>query len=222
MITAALLSGLQAQAWDFSYGYKNVWDTGADQYIVGQQMVRKYSEWYGTPPMSYWGPSANDAAASLTMHFNFAAPAWEIFLTAQLDSANNGYGAYGSCSLWASTDGTSWQMLLDNPVPAPGNFVQLYYNQDVPAALLGGTSLWLQARMQETGALTQASDPAATWAQAQFSRLDPANPGNVFQINVMEVPEPGAWQLGLGALAALLGVRTRQWRRPGTRKSVPV
>jgi hypothetical protein len=209
-IALSFLSNIPVQGWDFTYGYKNVWDANATQYVVGQQTVRKYSEWYGTPPMSYWGPSANDVATSLTLHFSFLAPTSEISLTAQLDSANNGYGAWGSCSLWGSKDGTTWQLLLDNPTPAPGNFVQLYYNQDVPGALLGSTSFWLQARMQETGALNQAPDPSATWAQAQFSRLDPANPGNVFQLNVMEVPEPGAYQLGLGALVAVLGWRARR------------
>lgn len=210
ILGVTILSLASAQAWDFSFGYKSVFDANADQYIVGQQTVRKYSEWYNVPPISYWGPSANDAATTLTMHFTFAAPSSRIALTAQLDSANNGFGGYGAASLWGSTDGLNWQLLLNSPTPAAGVFTQVYYNQDVPDSLLGHTAFWLQARMQETGGLTDAPDPSATWSQAQFSRLDPGNPGNIFQLNVMEVPEPATWQLGLGALLALWALRGRR------------
>jgi MYXO-CTERM domain-containing protein len=112
--------------------------------------------------------------------------------------------------LWGSKDGASWQLLLDCPAPPSGVLTQLYYNQDVPGLLLGSTSFWLQTRMQETGGLTDAPDPAADWSQAQFSRLNPGNPGNVFQLNVTEVPEPGTWQVGLGGLMALAWLRRRR------------
>jgi serine/threonine protein kinase len=172
------------QAWDFSYGFKTIDDAEADRYVVGQRNVRKYSEWQN-PPITYWGPSDNDAPATLTFRFDFAAPASGILLKAQLNSANKNDGsASGSCSLWGSTNGTSWELLLNDPQPFPGHFFQLYYNQPVPASLLGSASLWLQVRMQETGALP------GVWAQAQFSRLDPAEPGNIFQLNVMERPQP--------------------------------
>ena len=101
-MAVAVLSTASAHAWDFSFGYKSVFDTNATRYIVGGQTVRKYTEWQH-PPITYWAPSANDAASTLTMRFDFVAPSSEISLLAELISANNGY-AYGSSSLWGSTN----------------------------------------------------------------------------------------------------------------------
>jgi len=49
---AIILGSSPASAWDFSFGYQNVFDANADLYIVGQQNVRKYMEWQ-SPPASY-------------------------------------------------------------------------------------------------------------------------------------------------------------------------
>lgn len=201
-ICASALIAATAQAWDFSYDYQTVFDANADQYIVGQQNVRKYSEWQA-PPVTYWGPSANDVPAVLTSRFTFSAPAAEIFLSARLNSSSYlDRGDYGSSSLWASTDGTSWQLLADCPVPTGSRDLigrEVYYNQAVPASLLGATEFWVQVRMQEHGALATAPDPRATWADAQFGRWDGAARG--FQLNATLVPEPSAFALVLSGCA---------------------
>ena len=71
--SALMLARSSASAWDFVFGYQNVFDANSDLYIVGQQNVRKYMEWQ-TPPATYWGPSANDLQGLLTLRFNFASP----------------------------------------------------------------------------------------------------------------------------------------------------
>jgi hypothetical protein len=177
----------RAHAWDFVYGYQTVSDTNADEHIVATQNVRKYSEWE-IPPVTYWGPSANDVPGSLTNRFDFAAPTARIHVCAGLTAYNYPLrGDYGFSSLWASTDGSHWQLLLDNPIPAssgqPASSIQVY-DQDLPSELLGATSLWLQVRLQEHGALASAADLRTTWADAQFSRADPPATNNVFQVNV--------------------------------------
>src|SRR5262245_2685570 len=96
----------------------NVFDANADLYVVCQQDVRKYSEWQ-SPPATYWGPSANDVQGLLTLRFDFPAPTASILLKAEtLAAYHNGGGHYGSASLWGSKDGSSWQLLQDNPTPA--------------------------------------------------------------------------------------------------------
>lgn len=193
----ACSAGTPAFCATFSYSYQSVFDGNAGTYIVGQQNVRRYSEWQAQP-VTYWGPAANDLPALLTMRFDFAAPTAQVYLSAGVTAANwqnAGRLDYGSASLWASTDGASWQLLLNNEIPTGSTTVgaTLVYNQDVPASLVGSSHFWLQVRMQEHAALTDADPLAVTWADAQFSRFDPANPGagNTFELQVTTVPEPG-------------------------------
>ncbi len=210
LLTSALvLAATAAQAWDFSYSYQNVNSASADTYIVGQQNIMKVTEWQ-TPPVTYWGPTANGVQGILTSRFNFAAPASEIFLKANLVSFNwtggPGFGS-GSSSMWGSKDGAAWQLLLDNPTPPNGTYARsLVYSQDVPSSLLGGASFWLQVRLQESGASGIAQD-------GQFCRNDPANPATVFELDAMVVPEPSTLALGMiGVLTLTRGLVRRQRR----------
>lgn len=184
--TLVSLPGTSARAWDFVYGYRTVFDTNADTYVLSTQNVRKYSEWTD-PPVTYWGPSSNDVPGLLTSRFDFAAPAARIRVHAELVSYNYPWrGDYGFCSLWGSINGNQWHLLLDNPIPAsagPPAYSSLTFDQDLPPSLLGASSLWLQVRLQEHDALPVAGDPRATWADAQFSRVQPPPTGNVFQVS---------------------------------------
>ncbi len=222
-VAAGVLLPLHAISGTFTYNYQTVFDANADTYIVGRQNVAKYSEWQ-SPPVTYWGPSANDVAASLTMHFSFAAPTTQISLYATLLSANwqpAGRSDYGYSSIWASTDGASWQLLLDDPTPTgPAPIATAgIYNQNVPNSLLGATDFWLQVRMWTTASLVDPNPAPYNWTDAQFSRYDPNNPptsGNNFLLSVRTVPEPGAF--GLGAFAVLAtACRCRSRNRPDTR-----
>jgi hypothetical protein len=201
MASALALTTTLAQAWDFTYGYRSVYDANADAYIVATPNAKKYNEGQ-TVPETYWGPTANGVAASVTSRFTFAAPTTEIFLRAQTTTFNHG-SYYANSSLWASTDGSSWQLLLDNPKPS-GTVSQLYYNQDVPGSLLGATEFWVQARMDQTGV------PATWFAEGQFSRYDPATTQDVFHMNVLLVPEPSAF--GLAVIGGLAAFCARGWR----------
>jgi hypothetical protein len=204
MFLALMQAG--AGAWDFSYGYGDVFAANADAYIVQQSNVRKYSEWQ-SPPVTYWGPSANDVQGLLTYRFDFSKPSAAVHISAQLLSVNWGTrGDYGYSSLWGSQDGNNWELLLDNPLPTGATpvGVSLTYDQNVPTTLTGNQSFWLQVRMQEHGALVSAPDIRASWADAQFSRVEPPGSGNAFQVDVQLVPEPSSLALlGLGALVVV-------------------
>jgi hypothetical protein len=215
-LTALTLSANTVGAWDFAYSYPTVNAANADTYLVEQQHAKKVKDWTGG---CYWGPDANDVPATLTYKFSFAAPTSEVFLHARLQSYNyagaQGFRTdYGFTSLWASTDGTSWRLLLDGPAPGAVSVSDLTYHQSIPASLLGGTNLWVQARMQQHDALLHFADPAATWTDAQFSRSTPADTNEVFQLKASygatpqtSAAAPGArlaWRTGLIAVLALV------------------
>jgi hypothetical protein len=193
----------------FNFGYKTVFDSHAGDYIVSAIGVKRYSEWQ-SPPVTYWGPSANNVQGLLTYRFDFAAPTASIYLDASLASFNfiwgNAHGYFGSgtgsSSLWGSADGASWQLLLDNPVPTNSVDSYLGYHQNVPSSLLGSLSFWVQIRMTVDGA------PNTSYTTAQFSRSTTANPDNVFNISVANVPEPPV--LEAIPLLATLGLIFRQ------------
>jgi len=75
----------------------------------------------------------------------------------------------------------------DSSQGRPAVFATTHWS-DVLAAARAETT---HAREALTGGLTEAPDPRATWAQAQFSRLDPGDPGNIFELKVRERPTPG-------------------------------
>jgi len=209
----ALWAG-QASAQSFSFGYTDIFASGADNYIVNEQSVEKYSYPYNSPPITFWGPSANDVPASLTQEFSFTEPATNIFLHAELASYNfvwgNAHGYFGSGtgsdSLWASTDGTNWQLLLNNPMPTNGVDSYQTYSQNVPSSLLGSTCLWIQVQMEVDGA------PNTTYTTAQFSRSTSAETSNHFEIDAYLIPEPTTFALVLGALGCLLPLSRRKQR----------
>jgi hypothetical protein len=167
------------QTSDFNYSYQDVFSTNAEAFIVKRENVRKYREWQ-EPPVTYWGPIASGKPGILTMKFDFPSGAREMFLKARLTAFNwrDIYGYYGSSSLWASKDGTSWQMLLDCPPPLTGDdhIRDLTYNQPLPATFAGAESVWLQARMQEW------NEHGRVVGQGQFSRNNPETLEEVFQL----------------------------------------
>lgn len=204
----------------FTYGFNHVFAPDADMYLVNQENVRKYSEWQ-SPPITYWGPSANGVPGSLTYRFDFDEPSESIALRASLESFNfvwgNAHGWYGSgigsSSLWASTDGTAWELLLDNPTPADAVGSSRSYDSDVPEHLLGNNSFWVQVRMQVDGAFN------SSYTTAQFCRSTSENTENIFQIEATTVPEPSSFVpepssfliwLGLCGLVFVQGFRRQQ------------
>ena len=205
-LVAVVMSATTAGAWDFNYSYRTVDSANADTYLVQQEHAKKVKDWTGG---AYWGPDANDVQATVTYKFNFPAPAREVFLHARLQSYNYAgeQGArpdYGFTSLWASRDGSAWELLLDGPTPAAVSVADLTYHQELPSRLLGATNLWIQARMQQHAALLAFPAPAATWTDAQFSRSSPADTNDVFQLRV-------SYGSGQGAGAAAPAAR-RAWR----------
>lgn len=195
-VLCAPFAGQAAPIVDFIYGYKTVLSANADQYVVGIQNVRKYDE--GTPGASYWAPISNDVIGLLTQKFVFSAPTTEIYLYTQLASYNFGGGRNGATSVWGSTDGASWQLLLDNPTPASIDSY-VYYDQNLPNSLVGTDTLWLQTRFLSHG-----------WTiMAQSTHFGQGNSFNGFQLNANIAPEPSSIALLGISGASLLFARRR-------------
>jgi len=196
---------------DFDSGFTHVYAPQADSYLISSSNVRKYGEWQ-SPAVTYWGPSANDAPAQLTYRFDFGAPSSEVLLVASLASfnfvwgnANGWYGSgVGSSSLWASTDGGDYTLLLNNPMPTSSVDSYLSYSDTLPLSLLGSSFLYVQVRMQVSGA------PNSSYTTAQFARSSSANPSNVFSVSANVVPEPSTYALLAMTAAGVLWMARRR------------
>jgi len=170
------LSAFHAQAYDFTFGYTNVFAPNATNYVVAQQNIQRTDEGDG---ITYWNPVNNGTPASLTQKFTFPRPTAQVFLAAHFSSFNFGSGISGSGSLWGSTDGTNWVSLLNAPTPA-GTALDYYYNTNLPSSLIGSYQIWIQARLQTTDLNTL----------AQFQRAYSGNPTQYspFAIGVTYTP----------------------------------
>jgi hypothetical protein len=195
----------------FTYGFQDVYSSNALEYIVGENNIQRTQEPItANTDVSYWNPINNGQTSSLTFEFTFAQPTTSISLYATLASFNFGDGEFGSGSLWASTDGENWTLLMDAPTPAyPGYEYGLGYTFDanLPTPLIGATDIWIQAQLDTSG-----------WdILSQFSRQDTAanngtgynNGGNIFELDatLAPVPEPSSAMLAVVGVVLLLAFR---------------
>jgi hypothetical protein len=186
---AAFLYCTPAHAWDFVYGYHDPYSANAQDYTVAQLNLQRTSE--ASDPehgVSYWHPDGSSADASITYKFSFAQPTTTVYLFSHIATFDFGGGNSGFGSLWGSTDGSTWTLLMDAPKPAGRIDQGYFYDGNLPASLTGSSDLWIQARLQTSG-----------WnIMAQFSRADTAavSPDfNIFQVNATLVPEPTSLSL---------------------------
>ena len=168
--------------WDFSFGFSNINEAGAETYLTATSGVRKYSEWQ-SPPLTYWGPTANEVDGALTYRFPASQPIRAARLNASIESYNFPWPGYfgsgkGWSSIWGSKDGSSWVQLMDNPMPTDNVGRWMAYDQLLPSNLLGGTELWIQIRLRVTEA------PNSSYTTAQFGRGSSANSQRIFEVKL--------------------------------------
>jgi hypothetical protein len=168
--------------WDFSFGFSNINEAGAETYLTATSGVRKYSEWQN-PPTTYWGPTSNGIDASLTYRVTGLKTIRAARLKASIESYNFPWPGYfgsgkGWSSIWGSKNGSDWILLLDNPRPTDNVGRGMAYDQQLPGALLGGTDLWIQVRLRVTEA------PNSSYTTAQFGRGSSANSQRIFEVKL--------------------------------------
>ena len=194
VIVTALFSIGKAEAQStLDYSYQDVFSSNADEYVVSSSNIETTSE----PNNDYLNPIVSGEEAQITYKFTLDAPITEAYLNTQLGMFNFG-GASGSGSLWASTDDSNWQLLLNAPTPTTISEGYVY-DQNLPSSLLGGDSIYIQTRLLSSG----------DNIFAQYSRTDDtynaANPSfRIFTFKASTVPEPSASDIfGLGVIALL-------------------
>jgi hypothetical protein len=170
-----LLAICHAYGVTFTYSYSDVFEASAEDHLVNQSNVQKINEGI----VHYYSPITPGTPASLTYHFDLSGTITDASLFAHLASFNFGGDSFGFGSLWGSTDGTTWQLLMDAPTPsgiAQGHF----YDQSLPTSLLGDSDMWIQVRMQASG-----------WnILSQFSRTDINVPIQIFGSRPQSLPFP--------------------------------
>jgi hypothetical protein len=146
----------------------------ANPYVVACQDVVHYSGWEN-PPDTYLAPLPNDTACIVTYRFDFARPISSVRLVARTSCWDftrepGGFGR-GASAVEVSRDGTDWVTIRDSlHGPAWGEDWDI--DESLPAVVLGGTSIWIRARLITNGS------PNSTYSVAQFGRNrdDPAQP----------------------------------------------
>jgi len=160
---AFLASAGSCGAWDFEYGYATVFAANADAHVASQVHVEKSSSFLGR---AYTPTEFSPGVSHLTYKFVFDAPVARARLRACFDVGTYSYftieegivRSYGFGSLWASTNGQDWQLLLDafappgdSPFPNPTLVLANYtYDRVLPDSLMGASTIWVQARLQQT------------------------------------------------------------------------
>jgi hypothetical protein len=168
--------------WDFSFGFSNINEVGAETYLTATSGVRKYSEWQN-PPTTYWGPTSNGIDASLTYKVTGLKTIRAARLKASTESYNFPWPGYygagkGWSSIWGSKDGSNWVLVMDNPRPTDNVGRGMAYDQTLPAELLGAQELWIQIRLRVTEA------PNSSYTTAQFGRGSSANSQRIFEVKL--------------------------------------
>jgi serine/threonine protein kinase len=143
-------------------------------YVVETDNIVHFSEWQ-SPPATYLGPQRDDLEGFVIYRFDFTAPVTRARLIAMsrcwdftMDPGGQGRGA---AVIDASADGAAWTPIrgtLDGP--AWGDDWTI--DESLPATVVGGTSLWIRARLLTNGS------PNTTYSVAQFGRNrdDPSQP----------------------------------------------
>ena len=151
-------------------------EKSANEYLMEEINMRKYSEWQ-SPPITYWGPSSNNQEAKITYKYAFDGKVTYARARIPLAAFNFGASSGGSSSAWASKDGKNWERLLDNPYPANIDSYKTY-EEVLPPSLLGGSELYVQVRMEVFGS------PNSSYTLAQFSRSSTEAAKDVYFIDV--------------------------------------
>jgi hypothetical protein len=143
-------------------------------YVVETDNVVHFSEWQ-SPPATYLGPQRDDLEGFVIYRFDFTAPVATARLIAMArcwDFAKDPGGqGRGAAAIDASGDGHAWTPVRDTLVgPAWGDDWTI--DESLPATVVGGTSLWIRARLLTNGS------PNTTYSVAQFGRNrdDPSQP----------------------------------------------
>jgi len=167
-------------------GFRTVLQADADLWLIESMGMRKWEEPFMQPPVSYWGPAENGTESRLVYRFEFPSVSRNIHLRLVLscfaESEDVNVQGRGAAALDVSGDGVTWVSLCDHLAPRRWGG-DCFVDTDLPAEVLGTTSLWLRMRF-----LMEGSPAPGGYAVAQFGRSSAAAAANVFEIAAICAP----------------------------------
>ena len=159
----------------FQFGFTHINQSGAEEYLVETSGVRKYSEWQN-PPITYWGPVANNQVGTLVYRLKFPGPSSKILLKAHSPLWNVGPGfGRGASAFEVSRDGSNWVSIWNgiNPLQWGQGFT---IDSFLPQEVAGSSELWVRIKLLVTEA------PNSSYTTAQFGRSTSSESENVFEV----------------------------------------
>ncbi|OUU12291.1 MAG: hypothetical protein CBC00_02430 [Verrucomicrobia bacterium TMED40] len=182
---------------NFSWGFKTIEAHDAETYLVENDKVKKFID-PADALVSYWGPSENEVVANLTYRFDFngsVKSARARIATHSLNySSNSSYSGSGFSSVWASSDGSEWTRISNNPTPSIESSLVVFDDQ-LPTSLMDSSQLFLKIQLQTSGT------PLDSYATAQFSKASLNNDEYVFHLDAnysATSDDPGRINYNLG------------------------
>ena len=116
-----------------------------------------------------------------TFHYGFDRPIAQGELLLTLATFHFWY-SQGHAFLYGSTDGSSWQQLVEVEPPAEGLGRGGGWNGPLPTTFIGATDIWLQVRLYSWG--PEAPRGGVYCNTAQMFRYDPRQTSNTFELMV--------------------------------------
>jgi formylglycine-generating enzyme required for sulfatase activity len=169
----------------FSFGFKHINQAESEKYLIESSNMRKYSEWQ-QPPVTYWGPSGNNAEGRLVYRFNFtqnpdrirlkcSSSAWDFY-------SEPGGSGRGASSLDASKDGITWTQIKNSIDPKQWGS-DWSFDDYLPPELTNTPNIWIRMRFIAEGVTS------SSYTTVQFGRSTNSSESNIFEISA-ESNEP--------------------------------
>lgn len=182
---------------NFSWGFKTIEAHDAGTYLIESNKVKKFID-PADALVSYWGPSENEVVANLTYRFDFngsVKSARARIATNSLNySSNPSYSGYGFSSIWASSDGSEWTRISNNPTPSTDSSFVVFDDQ-LPTSLMDSSQLFIKIQLQTS------DTPLDSYSTAQFSKASLNNDAYVFHLDAnysATSDDPGLINYNLG------------------------
>ena len=188
--TAALMlqpAEIQRDPRTFRFAFRDVNQKDADAFLVKNVGMKKWTDQFMFPRVSYWAPEANNQEGMLVYRFDLGGSAESIHLRAVLDCwdffCEAGGVGRGASAIEISRDGEDWVMIEDNIDPRRWG-ASIVVARDLPEQFLNCETLWLRVRC-----ITESAPVENGYNVAQFARTRPDRQSVAFEVTAKLRPK---------------------------------
>jgi len=165
----------------FRFALRDVNQETADAFLTKNVGMKKWTDQFMFPRVSYWAPIANNSEGTLTYRFDFGGTADSIHLRVVSDcwdfSREAGGVGRGASAVELSRDGENWIALENNIEPRRWG-VPIAIASNVPDEFLGAGTLWVRVRC-----ITEGAPVDNGYNVAQFARTRPDRKAVAFEVS---------------------------------------